>query len=93
MKIKPTHERILVDVIETKAMTEGGIEIPTEARETPYLGTIVDIGNKVKDNIGEDIGPGTKIMFMKYSGVPVHLNGKEYKLILANEVIGIVEDE
>lgn len=95
MKLKPLHDRILVQRVEELATTKGGIIIPDTAKEKPAEGKVIAVGN---GKIGEDgkkipleIKKGDKILFGKYSGTEVKIEGEEYLIMREDDVLGIIE--
>jgi len=95
MKIKPLHDRILVRRLEEDTKSAGGIIIPDNAKEKPVQGEVVAIGNgKVLDN-GQvravAVRAGDKILFGKYSGTEVKLDGTEYLVMREDDVMAVLE--
>jgi chaperonin GroES len=95
MKIKPLHDRILVRRLEEDTTSPGGIIIPDNAKEKPIQGEVVAIGNgKVLDN-GQvravAVKTGDKILFGKYSGTEVKLDGNEYLVMREDDVMAVLE--
>jgi chaperonin GroES len=95
MKIRPLQDRILVKRIEEEAKTAGGIIIPDTAKEKPQEGKIVAVGaGKVLDD-GKlqalDVKKGDRILFSKYSGTEVQIEGEEHLILREDDVLGIVE--
>lgn len=95
MKIKPLHDRILVRRLEEDIKSAGGIIIPDNAKEKPVQGEVVAIGNgKVLDN-GQvravAVKAGDKILFGKYSGTEIKLDGTEYLVMREDDVMAVLE--
>ncbi len=95
MKIKPLHDRILVRRLEEDAKSAGGIIIPDNAKEKPIQGEVVAIGNgKVLDN-GQvravAVKAGDKVLFGKYSGTEVTLDGAGYLVMCEDDVMAVLE--
>ena len=94
MKIRPLHDRILVERIEEKEQIRGGIIIPDTAKEKPQEGKVIAAGNgKVGDDgkrIPLDVKAGEKILFGKYSGSEVKIDDKEYLIMREEDVLGII---
>lgn len=95
MKLRPLHDRILVQRVEEVTTTKGGIIIPDTAKEKPAEGKVIAVGN---GKIGEDgkkipldIKKGDKILFGKYSGTEVKIEGDEYLIMREDDVLGIIE--
>lgn len=96
MKIRPLHDRILVERLEEEEKTKGGIIIPDTAKEKPIQGRVVAVGNgKLMDN-GEvkplDVKEGDKILFGKYAGTEVKIDDNEYLIMREDDVLGVIED-
>ncbi len=96
MKIRPLHDRILVERIEEENKTPGGIIIPDSAKEKPVEGKVVAVGNGKITESGEvkalDVKEGDKILFGKYAGTEVKIGGQEYLIMREDDVLGIIED-
>ena len=95
MSIRPLHDRVLVRRVEEDKKTPGGIVIPDTAAEKPMQGEVVAVGHgKLLDN-GElralDVKAGDKILFGKYSGTEVKVNGEELIVMREDDIMGIVE--
>ena len=95
MAIRPLHDRVLVRRVESDKKTAGGIVIPDTAAEKPMQGEVVSVGNgKLLDN-GElrvlDVKAGDKILFGKYSGTEVKVDGEELIVMREDDIMGIVE--
>jgi chaperonin GroES len=95
MKIKPLHDRIIVERIEEETKTAGGLIIPDTAKEKPQQGKVVAVGKgKVTEDgkvLSMDVKEGDRILFGKYSGTEVKLDGKEYLIMREDDVLGIVQ--
>jgi chaperonin GroES len=95
MKIRPLHDRLLVERLEEKEVKKGGIIIPDTAKEKPQEAKVIAVGNgKVTDEgkkIPLDVKAGDKILFGKYSGSEVKLNDKEYLIMREEDVLAILE--
>ncbi|MCG6968717.1 MAG: co-chaperone GroES [Gammaproteobacteria bacterium] len=93
-KIRPLADRVLVKRVENENRSAGGIVIPDTAQEKPMIGEVVAVGNgKVLDS-GEtrkpDVSPGDRILFGKYSGTEVKLDGKDYLMMKEDDVMAIL---
>ncbi|MCK4619593.1 MAG: co-chaperone GroES [Desulfobacterales bacterium] len=95
MKLRPLQDRILVKRVEEENTTKGGIIIPDTAKEKPAEGEVVAVGI---GRIGEDgkrialeIKKGDKILFSKYGGTEVKIEGEEYLIMREDDVLGIIE--
>ena len=95
MKIRPLHDRILVERLEEKEVKKGGIIIPDTAKEKPQEGKVIAAGNgKVGDDgkkIPLDVKAGDRILFGKYSGSEVKLEDKEYLIMREEDVLAILD--
>jgi chaperonin GroES len=95
MKARPLHDRILVKRIEEGEQKVGGIIIPDTAKEKPQQGKVVAVGNgKVKDDGGRialDVKAGDTILFGKYSGQEIKLDGEEFLIMREEEVLAIID--
>ncbi len=95
MKIRPLHDRILVKRIEEEEKTSGGIIIPDTAKEKPQEGRVVAIGNGKVAEDGSvsplDVKKGDKILFSKYSGSEVNLDGDEHLIMREDDVLAVLE--
>ncbi len=95
MKIRPLYDRIIVKRVEAETKTAGGLFIPDTAKEKPIEGEIVAVGNgKVLDS-GEvralQVQEGDRILFGKYSGTEIKLEGEEHLILREDEVLAVVE--
>ena len=95
MKIRPLQDRLLVERVEEEEKTKGGIIIPDTAKEKPAEGKVVAVGN---GKVGEDgkripleVKKGNRILFGKYSGTEVKIEGKEYLIMREDDVLGIID--
>ena len=95
MKIRPLHDRILVKRIDEEAKTSGGIIIPDSAKEKPQEGKVVAVGNGKAAEDGSvtplDVKKGDKILFSKYSGSEVSLDGEEHLIMREDDVLAVLE--
>ncbi len=95
MNIRPLHDRIIVQRLEEGEQKVGGIIIPDTAKEKPQQGTVIAAGNgKTKDDgkrIPLDVTAGDTILFGKYSGQEIKLDGEEYLIVREDEVLAIIE--
>ena len=94
MKVRPLHDRLLIRRIEEKETAKGGIIIPDSAKEKPQEGEVLAVGNgKILENgtkVPLDVKAGDKILFGKYSGTDIKIDGKEYLILREDEVLAIV---
>ena len=95
IKVRPLHDRIIVERLEEEEQEVGGIIIPDTAKEKPQQGKVVAVGKgKVKDAGGiapMDVKDGDTILFGKYSGQEIKLDGEEYLIMREDEVLGVVD--
>ncbi|MBN3040851.1 MAG: co-chaperone GroES [Candidatus Omnitrophica bacterium] len=95
MKIQPLGERILVKPLEAKEQTKGGIVLPDTAKEKPQEAKVVAVGTGRKADDGKTIPlslkAGDKILYGKYSGTEITVDGEEYLFIKEDDVLGIVQ--
>ena len=95
MKIRPLQDRILVQRLAEEEKTKGGIIIPDTAKEKPAEGKVVSVGNgKLGDDgkrIPLEIKKGDSILFGKYSGTEVTVDGKEYLIMREDDILGVIE--
>jgi len=95
MKVRPLHDRLLVRRIEEKGTAPGGIIIPDTAREKPTEGRVLAAGNgRMLDNgtkVALDVKVGDRILFGKYSGTEIEVDGEEVVIVREDEVLAIVE--
>ena len=95
MRLRPLHDRILVERVGPEAEVKGGIIIPDTAKEKPQEGIVVAVGNgKIRDNgtrLDMTVKEGDRILFGKYSGSEVKLNGDEYLIMREEDVLAVTE--
>lgn len=95
MKIRPLQDRVIVKRLEEEAKTKGGIIIPDTAKEKPMEGLVVAVGKgKVADDgklIKLDVKAGDKILFGKYAGTEVKIDGVEHLIMREDDILGIIE--
>ena len=95
MKFRPLHDRVVVRRIESEAKTAGGIIIPDTAKEKPQEGEIVGVGPGARDESGKlvplDVKVGDRILFGKWSGTEVKIDGEELLIMKESDVMGIIE--
>ena len=95
MKVRPLHDRILVKRLESEAKTKGGIIIPDTAKEKPQEGLVVAAGSGKVNEDGKvtplDVKKGDKILFGKYSGSEITVEGEEHLIIREDDVLAVLE--
>ena len=94
MNLKPLHDRVLVERVEQEDRTKGGIIIPDTAQEKPMEGEVLEIGSGARDETGKlvplDVKKGDKILFGKWSGTEVKMNGEDYLIMKESDIMGII---
>jgi len=97
MKFRPLHDRVLVRRIDAEEKTAGGIIIPDTAKEKPSEGEIVAAGPGARDENGAvqplDVQVGDRILFGKWSGTEIRLDGEDYLIMKESDVMGVIEAE
>ena len=95
MKIRPLHDRVMVRRVEEDERSAGGIIIPDTAKEKPMQGKVVAVGTGVRDENGKimklDVKKGDKILFGKWSGTEVTVDGEELLIMKESDIMGIIE--
>jgi chaperonin GroES len=95
MKFRPLHDRVVVKRVAEEEKTKGGIIIPDTAKEKPMEGEIVAVGPGARDEKGAlvalDVKAGDRILFGKWSGTEVKIDGTEYLIMKESDVMGIIE--
>jgi chaperonin GroES len=96
MKIRPLHDRIIVKRVEEEEKTKGGIIIPDTAKEKPITGTIIAVGSGKSESKGNekmplDVKEGDKVLFSKYAGTEVTIDGEELLIMKEEDIIAIVK--
>ena len=93
MALKPLHDRVLVRRVESDEKTSGGLIIPESAKEKPAEGVIIAAGEGARKDSGEliamSVSEGDKILFGKWSGTEVKIDGKEYSIMKESDIMGI----
>ncbi len=94
MAFTPLHDRVLVERVESDDKTAGGLIIPESAKEKPAEGLIVAVGAGARDEDGErialDVSVGDKVLFGKWSGTEVTVDGKELMIMKESDIMGII---
>jgi chaperonin GroES len=95
MKIRPLYDRLVVKRVEQQEQMQGGLYIPDSAKEKPQEGEVVAVGKGKRLENGSlvplDVQAGDRILFGKYSGSDIKLDGEEYLIMREDEVLGILE--
>jgi chaperonin GroES len=95
MNLKPLHDRVLVERVNSEDKTKGGIIIPDTAQEKPMEGKVLAVGGGARNENGQivalDVKKGDKILFGKWSGTEVKIDGKELLIMKESDIMGIIE--
>ena len=95
MKFRPLHDRVVVRRVDSETKTAGGIIIPDTAAEKPQQGEIIAVGPGARDESGKitalDVKKGDKVLFGKWSGTEVKINGEELLIMKESDILGIIE--
>ena len=95
MQLKPIGDKIIVEVLKAQSKSKGGIILPDTAKEKPHEGSVIAIGTgKTLPNgktVPPDVKPGDKILFGKYSGNEVKVDGKEYLIINQDDILAVIK--
>jgi chaperonin GroES len=95
MKLRPLHDRVVVRRIESEEKTSGGIIIPDTAKEKPQEGEVLAVGSGARNEKGElvplDVKVGDRVLFGKWSGTEVKLDGEELLIMKESDIMGIIE--
>ncbi|MCC6776224.1 MAG: co-chaperone GroES [Hyphomicrobiales bacterium] len=96
MKFRPLHDRIVVKRIDAEEKTKGGIIIPDTAKEKPSQGEVLAVGPGGRDETGKlipiDVQVGDRVLFGKWSGTEVKIDGEDLLIMKESDVMGVVED-
>ena len=94
MNVRPLHDRLIIKRVEEKETVKGGIIIPDTAKEKPQEGEVIAAGNgKVLENgtkVAMDVKAGDRVLFGKYSGTDIKIDGQEYLILREDEVLAIL---
>ena len=95
MSFRPLHDRVVVKRIEEDAKTAGGIIIPDTAKEKPQQGEVVAVGPGARDESGKvvplDVKPGDRVLFGKWSGTEVKIDGEDLLIMKESDILGVLE--
>ena len=95
MKFRPLHDRVVVERLDSDEKTAGGIIIPDSAQEKPMQGKILAVGGGARDDSGKiqalDVKKGDKILFGKWSGTEVKIDGKDLLIMKESDIMGILD--
>src|SRR5215471_16359858 len=96
MKFRPLHDRVVVRRIEAEEKSTGGIIIPDTAKEKPSQGEVIAVGPGGRDEAGKlipiDVGEGDRVLFGKWSGTEVKIDGEELLIMKESDVMGVIEE-
>jgi chaperonin GroES len=96
MKFRPLHDRVVVERIDPEARTAGGIIIPDTAMEKPQQGNVVGVGPGGRDESGKlipvDVRVGDRVLFGKWSGTEVMIDGVEYLIMKESDIMGVLDE-
>ena len=94
MKFRPLHDRVVVRRLESEEKTKGGIIIPDTAKEKPQEGEIIAVGSGARDEAGKlvplDVKKGYRVLFRKWSGTEVKIDGQDLLIMKESDIMGIV---
>ena len=95
MTLRPLHDRVLLRRVENDAKSAGGIIIPDTAKEKPSEGEVISVGSGVRDENGKliplDVQAGDLVLFSKWSGTEVTVNGEELLVVKESDILGVIE--
>lgn len=95
MKIRPLNDRILVKRLEGEEKTAGGIIIPDSAKEKPAEGEIIAVGpgklNEAGQRVAPNVAEGDRVLFSKYGGTDVKLDGEDFLIMREDDILGVIE--
>ncbi|MBI1274177.1 MAG: co-chaperone GroES [Alphaproteobacteria bacterium] len=96
MKFRPLHDRVVVRRLEGETKTSGGIIIPDTAQEKPQEGEVVAVGPGARDESGKlvpcDVKAGERVLFGKWSGTEVKIDGSEFLIMKESDIMGVIEN-
>ncbi len=94
MKVRPLHDRVIVKRLDNEDRTEGGLYIPDTAKEKPIQGEIIAVGAGKRDKAGTvtelDVKKGDRVLFSKYSGTEIKLEGDEHLIMREDDILAVV---
>jgi chaperonin GroES len=95
MNIRPLHDRVIVQRLEGETTTAGGLIIPDTAKEKPIPGKVIAVGAGKRDKAGKvhalDISAGDRVLFSKYSGTEVKIDGEDHLIMREEDILAVVE--
>ncbi len=97
MQFRPLHDRVLIRRLDTEEKTAGGIIIPDTAKEKPMEGEVVAVGPGARSEDGKlhpmDVKAGDRVLFGKWSGTEVKIDGEEYTIMKESDIMGVIEQK
>ena len=97
MKFRPLHDRVVVRRLEEEEKSKGGIIIPDTAKEKPQEGEVIAVGPGARDEAGKlvplDVKAGDRVLFGKWSGNEVKIDGQEFQIMKESDILGVIEDK
>ncbi len=94
-KVRPLHDRVIVRRLESEEVSSGGIIIPDTAKEKPVQGEVIAAGKGKSTDSGEvrplDVTTGDRVIFSKYAGTEIKLDGEEYLMMREDDILGVIE--
>lgn len=94
MQVKPLGTRVLLKEVETQETTKSGIVLPSNAKEKPYMAEVVEVGpGKIKDGneIKMQVKKGDKVLYSRYAGTEIKLDGKKYLIVKQEDILAIID--
>ena len=95
MEFRPLHDRVVVQALDSESKTAGGIIIPDTAKEKPSQGKVISVGPGARDNDGKivpiDLKIGDTVLYGKYSGTEVKIDGKDLLIMRESDVMGVID--
>jgi len=94
IQVRPLHDRVVVTRVEEETKSKGGIIIPDTAKEKPQEGRVVAVGSGRREDgkvIALDVKAGDRVLFGKYSGTEIKLDGKEHLILREDDILGVIE--
>lgn len=97
MKVRPLHDRVIIERIEAESKTAGGIIIPDTAKEKPAEGKVVAVGEGLRDDHGKrvalDVKKGDRVLFAKWGGTEVKVDGQELIILKESDILAVIESK
>ncbi|QQG36685.1 MAG: co-chaperone GroES [Micavibrio aeruginosavorus] len=94
MKFRPLHDRVMLRRVEPETKTKGGIIIPDSATEKPMEGEVIAVGSGMRDDSGKviplDVKAGDRVLFSKWSGTEITMDGEEYLVMKESDIMGVI---